>query len=177
MTVFSFVLVAYLAATPVPDGGYILINGSLGIGEWADAGTVLLDPDTEIRFQKDDESLFLAIVFLGPHHTGIDLYLRSLETTRMLHVSTALGEKVLKEKQWSDVAWGQNSWWSANVIGTIVEGGRQQFLEPEAFEFQFDRRELGDDIRLFLHLKRPEKLLPTGASATISEKWVRLKLK
>lgn len=177
MTVFAFVLATCLASVPVPDGRCILLNGLLGVEEWADANVVRLDPDTEIRFQKDDESLFLAVVFLGSRHTGIDLYIQSSAGTRMLHVSTAVGEKVFIKDRWSEITWGQNSWWSANVIGTIVEGGRQRFLEPEAFEFQFDRSDFGDDIRLFIHLKRPEKTLPTGASANLSDKWVRLKLK
>ena len=177
MIIVALIFTACLAAMPVPDGGCILVNGLLGVDEWDDASSVRLDPDTEIRFQKDGKNLFLAIVFLGPHHTGIDLYLQSHGDTRMLHVSTAVGEKVLKDSQWSDITWGQNSWWSANVIGTIVEEGRQKFLKPEAFEFQFDRREFGDDIRLFIHLKRPEKLLPAGASAADSEKWMKLGLK
>ena len=176
MLVVAYVLSATLAATPVPDGGYILINGSPGAEEWVDAGTMLLDPDTEIRFHKDDKSFFLAIVFLGPRHTGVDLYIQSRGNTRMLHVSSALGEKTLEDGQWSNFAWGQNSWWSANVIESIYEEGRQRFLEPAAFEFQIDRIELGADIDLFIHLKRPEKLLPPGGSVAAIEGWLRLGL-
>jgi hypothetical protein len=172
----NIILVVSLVATSVPNGRCILLNGSLGIGEWAESGTLRLDTDTEIRFHKNDESLFLAIVFVGPRHTGVDLYIHFDEGTRMLHVSSALGEKIFEENHWSDFKWGQNDWWSANQIGSIYEGGRQRFLEPEAFEFQIDRRELGANISLFIHLKRPEKLLPTGASAEGEEGWMQLKL-
>ena len=73
-------------------------------------------------------------------------------------------------------AWGKNTWWSANVVGSIYEEGSMRFLEPGAFEFQIDRKELGQDLRLFLHLKRPEKYLPSGASVFTSEGWLKLDL-
>jgi hypothetical protein len=154
----------------------VLLNGLLGRGEWDRSASVRLDPQTEVRAHKNRENLFVAIVFLGPHHTGVDLYLRSRGRTRMLHVSSALGERALEQGEWSELSWGRNSWWSANVVGTIVEGDRQRFLEPEAFEFQLDRRELGPEVRLFVHLKRPEKLLPAGASEARTEGWLRLTL-
>ena len=176
MLVVALMVSAALAMTPVPDGGYILLNGSLGAEEWADAGNIRLDPSTEIRFQKDDKSFFLAIEFLGPRHTGVDLYIQSHGSTRMLHVSSALGEKTFENDRWPDVAWGQNTWWSANVVESIYEEGSQRFLEPAAFEFQIDRSELGGDIGLFIHLKRPEKLLPPGASVIATEEWLRLVL-
>ncbi len=143
LPVIVLIASAALATTPVPEGDYILINGSLGVEEWTDSGTMRLDADTEIRFHKDDDSLFMAIIFLGPRHTGVDLYVQSQGSIRMLHVSAALGDKILEGSQWSDVTWGKNSWWSANMIGSIYEEGRQRFLEPEAFEFQLDRCEFG----------------------------------
>jgi hypothetical protein len=176
MAILVFALVAALTAVSVPDGGYVLVNGLLGDGEWDGSAGVRLDAETEMRVHKDNESLFLAIVFLGPRHTGVDLYLQSRARTQMLHVSSALGEKVLEKGQWSEFTWGRNFWWSANAIGMIVEGDRQNVLEPEAFEFQIDRRELGSEVLLFVHLKRPEKLLPRGASEAVTDEWVRLRL-
>ncbi|MEW5794924.1 MAG: hypothetical protein AB1772_01060 [Candidatus Zixiibacteriota bacterium] len=176
MTVLALVIATTLTVVSVPDGGCVLVNGFLGDGEWDSSASARLDADTEIRVHKDGSGLFLAIAFQGPRHTGVDLYLRSHERTRMLHVSSALGEKVLDEGRWAEMSWGRNSWWSANVVGTIVEGDRQRFLEPEAFEFQLDRRELGADVYLFVHLKRPEKSLPLGVSQEAPEKWMRLRL-
>ena len=37
--------------------------------------------------------------------------------------------------------------------------------------------ELADGVELFVHLMRPEKTLPPGASETNAEGWVRLSLK
>jgi hypothetical protein len=176
MAILSLMLAVSLVGTSVPNGRCILVNGSLGIGEWTESAALRLDTDTEILFHKDDENLFLAITFRGARHTGVDLYIHSGGGTRMLHVSSALGEKVLEDNRWSDFKWGQNDWWSANQIGSIYEEGQRRFLEPEVFEFQIDRRGLGANIRLFIHLKRPEKLLPSGASAEDKEEWIRLKL-
>jgi hypothetical protein len=176
MTIAALILAATLTGISVPDGGCVLVNGFVDADEWHSSASVRLDQDTEIRVHKDGDNLFLAIVFLGPRHTGVDLYLRSGSQTRMLHVSSALGEKVLEKGRWSELSWGRNVWWSANAVGVIAEGDHERVLEPEAFEFQLARRELGSEVFLFVHLKRPEKLLPAGASAETTEGWVRLTL-
>jgi hypothetical protein len=58
----------------------------------------------------------------------------------------------------------------------IFERDHQRVIEPKAFEFQLDRRELGPEVLLLVHLKRPEKLLPKGATETVSEGSLRLLL-
>jgi hypothetical protein len=161
---------------PVPAGRHVLVNGLLGDAEWDSSGVARLDAETELRFHRDGGSLYLAVVFLGPRHTGVDLYLRSRGATRTLHVSSALGERTRQDDGWSATVWGRNFWWTANPIGSIVEDGRQRWLEPEAFEFQIDRRELGGEAALFVHLKRPEKLLPAGATAGDEAGWLSLRL-
>jgi hypothetical protein len=170
------VLLSALATVPVPDGKYILVNGMVGPREWDGAACVRLDAETEIRAMKDPGSLFLAVVFKGPHHTGIDLYLRSASKVRMLHVSSALGERSMHAGSWSDIEWGRNHWWTANAIGMVSEEGGSRWLEPEAFEFQLARDQLGLDAELFVHLKRPEKKLPPGASAGNADGWLHLVL-
>lgn len=171
----TVLLAAILAVHSVPDGKCVLVNGLLGPEEWNDSATVRLDGTTELRVHKDEDHLFLAVAFLGPRHTGIDLYLKSNDRTRMLHVSSALGEKERSGKDWSDYEWGSNTWWAANTIGSIIEDGKKRSLAPEAFEFQIDRRALGPEIRLYIHLKRPEKLLPKGASKGDEGNWLLLK--
>jgi hypothetical protein len=169
-------LAVSLAVTPVPDGKNILVNGIPGEGEWSESGCINLDNETELRFHKDDGNFYLGIIFLGPHHSGIDLYIDSGGVVRMIHVSSALGEKVLENGDWSDYTWGRNSWWTANQIGSIWEDGKTRFLEPQCFEFQLDRHGLGTDIRLYIHLKRPEKSFPEGASPETRDGWIGLSL-
>ena len=176
MTPQALALVAALATLFVPDGRYVLVNGLLEKGEWDASASSLVDPQTEIRVHKDRRNVFLAIVFKGPRHTGVDLYVKSRGRTRMLHVSSALGERTFENGRWSDFTWGRNSWWTANAVGMVAEEGGRRILEPEAFEFQLDRREFGKSAQVYLHLKRPEKRLPTGASEEADDRWARLVL-
>ncbi len=171
----TLIMLAALAAVPVPDGNYVLVNGTIGPGEWDRARAVALDAETELRVMKDRRSLFLAIVFKGARHTGVDLYVRSGGRVRLLHVSSALGEKDLTAGEEAEVAW-RNDWWTANGIGSVFEDGKMRWLEPEAFEFQLARIRLQTVIDLFIHLKRPEKRLPTGAVLEKPEGWLRLGL-
>ena len=170
------ILAITLAPLSVPEGRYILVNGMLSAGEWDASASIRLDPETEIKAKKDRESLFLAVVFKGPRHTGVDLYLKSAGKVRMLHVSSALGEREFREGQWSEVKWGRNHWWAANPIGLVSEEGKQRVIEPEAFEFQLARAQLGRDVEIYLHLKRPEKRFPAGASQDATDRWLRLTL-
>jgi len=146
-----------LGAVVRTKGRYILVNGMISNGEWDRAASIQLDPETQIRAKMDRESLFLAIVFEGPRHTGVDLYLKSAGKLRLLHISSATGQKEFRDGQWSEMKWGRNHWGTANIIGHIVKEGKTSPLEPEAFEFQLARAELGRDVEVYLHLKRPEK--------------------
>jgi len=173
---FIVMLAAVLAVTSIPDGGCVMVNGLMGEGEWDSSLAVELDTTTVMHVHKNAGYLFLALEFLGPRHTGIDLFLESGGRMRMLHVSSALGEKSFEDGQWTDFSWGSNTSWTANVIGSIYEDGKTRFLEPDAFEFQIDRRELGGDCALFIRLKRPGKVLPEGASEAGRDTWIRLEL-
>jgi hypothetical protein len=172
-----FVLSILMATATIPDGSCVLINGLVGEDEWERSASILLDAETELRVHKDPERLFLGVLFKGPRHTGIDLYLKAEGGTRMLHVSSALGDRMMQHGEWSEIVWGRNSWWTANPIGSIVEEGKQRFLEPQAFEFQIDRAALGDSVRVFIHLKRPEKRLPPEASEDREDGWLLLDLR
>ena len=176
----TFLLAAAPAAPPpaVPSGRYVLINGLLAPSEWDDALAVPLDPETELRIKQDDRSVFLALVFKGPRHTGLDLYWSTGGPSEMFHVSSALGERHRKSGTWSEMEWGTNRLWTANPVGLISGGGGQQVLAPEAFELQIDKARLaGLDLRLFVHLKRPEKTLPAGATPEKPGSWLAVPLR
>jgi hypothetical protein len=170
-------LLAALSSVRVPDGRYVLVNGVIGENEWKDALSVSLDSETELLAKKDARNLFLAIAFKGPRHTGVDLYIRCRDGVRMLHVSSALGEARCLAGQKTEISWSLPRWWSANAIGVINVDGRSQFLEPDAFEFQIARSELGVEANIYIHLKRPEKHVPPGAGESTEDNWLRLRLK
>jgi hypothetical protein len=179
-TLLAYLLTAAPASPPpaVPAGRYVLVNGFLAPGEWDDALAVPLDAETELRIKQDDRSVFLALVFKGPRHTGLDLYWSAGGPPEMFHVSSALGERHGKGGTWSEMEWGTNRLWTANPIGLISGDGGQQILQPEAFELQIDKARLGGlDLRLFVHLKRPEKTLPAGATPEKPESWLAVPLR
>lgn len=174
--ILPLLIAAALAPILVPGGRYVLVNGLLGKGEWQSSVSIPLDEQTELRAQKDSSSLFLAIVFKGPRHTGLDLHVKCRDDVRMLHVSSSLSECVFRGGAWSDTVWGRNQWWTANPVCVVFENDKQRVVEPEAFEFQLDRLQLGREVALYFHLKRPEKRLPTDASPDSTDQWVRLTL-
>jgi len=62
-------------------------------------------------------------------------------------------------------------------VSLVSEAGKQRAIGPEAFEFQLARAQLGRDVEVYLHLKRPEKKFPVGASQDATDRWLRLTLK
>lgn len=70
----TFLLAAVLTLLSVPDGGCVMVNGLIGEGEYGNSLAVDLDQDTRLHVHKDPDSLYMAIEFLGPRHTRIDLF-------------------------------------------------------------------------------------------------------
>ena len=169
-------LLAALAPIAVPAGPYVMVNGSLGPGEWRSCVRIPLDASTELWAQRDARSLFIAVVSRDTSHTGLDLHVRCRDGLHLLHVSSALGEGVFRGGTWSALEWGHNRWWTASPVCVIVTDGAQHVEPPEAFEFQLERSRLGRETALYVHLKRPERRFPAGASPDDPERWVRLTL-
>lgn len=63
---------AEVRAVAVPRGAHVLVNGSFGPGEWADAAAVPLDAMHELLVKQDDRYVYVGIRFLGPRHTGLE---------------------------------------------------------------------------------------------------------
>jgi hypothetical protein len=154
----------------------VLINGMLGEGEWAGATQTQLGRDTNLAVKRDHEFLYIALFSPLRRHTGLDLYLADADGPRIrLHVSGALGEASFLRGGWEELRWGENRQWTANMIGGVVETGVTRFLAPEAFEFQIHLDMLGaEPWRCFVHLKRPELILPEGASVDHPDSWALL---
>lgn len=156
----------------------MLINGMLGGGEWDHAAEVNLGWDTRLLLKEDGLYLYLAVFSPSRRHTGLDLYLADADGPRIrLHVSEALGDAPFLDGRWGEMRWGENRGWTANMIGGVVEEGVTRFLAPEAFEFQIDLELLGPEPwYAFVHLKRPELMLPEAASLEDPHSWAVLDL-
>ena len=125
------------------------------------------------RFKQDNIYLYFGIEFLNTMHTGVDLYIaESSEHVKMLHISSALGEKEFTDGVWSDYAWGENFLWVGNSIGMIWDGEKNVTLPLEGFEFQINKSLFPASRWYFMiHLKRPELFVPDDADNTDIEQW------
>jgi hypothetical protein len=158
------------------DATPVLINGQFGPGEWDEGGVLTVEGRLRITVSQDRYFVYLGIRFLRDMHTGIDLYVAAPgRAAKKLHVSAAIGEAEQVSGVWGEIQWGKNSLWSANSIGLIAEGGKQEVVPLEGFEFQISKAMLaGQTWRLFLHLKRPELKYPEGATADDAAGWIEV---
>lgn len=180
--IFLLLLCTNLYSQPdslkVSSGKCILPNGIFASSEWDDAAELTISDELILFLKQDDQYFYLGIKFINEIHTGIDLYIAdSGGNMKMLHVSSALGEKEFTNGQWSDFIWGENNLWTANSIGMISENGKTKFLEPDGFEFQIDKTFFLDKKWfLMIHLKRPELIYPQNATNESKLNWFKVTL-
>ncbi|KPL06332.1 hypothetical protein AMJ86_08805 [bacterium SM23_57] len=154
-------------------GKHILPNGKFSDNEWEDATKTPVSDNLNLYFKQDNTYLYFAIKFLDTMHTGVDLYLaESSEKGKMLHISSALGEKEFMDGVWSDYTWGENLLWVGNSIGMVWDGEKNVTLPLDGFEFQIHKSMFPASRWYFMiHLKRPKLLIPEDADNTDIEKW------
>jgi hypothetical protein len=161
----------------VARGTHVLVNGYFAQGEWSDATAVNLDGNHKLMVKQDDRYLYLAIEFLQQKHSGLDLALASPPGEPLgLHVSSALGTRTYRSEGWTDYDWRAEQW-SANVVGTISDGGKMRVLEPDGFEVQINRSLLGgSELFVRIELKRPAVIFPADSRDGDTAGWIRLVL-
>ena len=173
--------VAAVKTKTAPFGSGIMANGKNGPQEWQfrDVLRFVTDNRLDIRVKQSNFYVYIAIIDLDTTHTGIDLYIENPDSSRkLLHISTACGEKDFKDGQWSDFRWGENTLWSGNVVQSIVSDGKTEFLAPDIFEFQISKQLItGKEFKMMIDLKRPGKTGPADASPDDSENWLVAKLR
>ena len=160
-------------------GKNIMPNGKFAEFEWNDAAVISANGNFDILIKQDNTYLYFAIEFKDVMYTGLDLYLAESSLSRkMLHVSSALGERDFQNGNWLDSVWGENYLWMANPVGLVKQSnGEQGILELEGFEFQIDKSIFQTDFWYFLiHLKRPEQTYPSDANPKNIDTWQTMKL-
>jgi hypothetical protein len=164
----------------VPYGPGILPNGFIGDNEWQSPGTARheMDQGVILYLSQDTNYIYLGIHSADTQHTGIDLYVKSDKSCRMrLHISSACGQSQRCDSDFSDLEFGENRLWASNVVESIYEDGKTKFLDPDIFEYQIDKAMLpGKSLQMMIHLKRPEKIVPTGADPESLEGWYQFRL-
>ena len=160
-------------------GKNIMPNGKFADYEWNDAASISTDRNFDILIKQDNTYLYFAIKFKDVMHTGLDLYLAESSLSRkMLHVSSALGERDFQNGEWLDSVWGENYLWMANPVGLVKQTtGEQGVLELDGFEFQIDKSIFRTDFWYFMiHLKRPDRIYPSDAEPKNIDTWQTIKL-
>jgi hypothetical protein len=176
-SIFVFI-VSSCTTIEIPHSNTILPNGKFAQGEWDNAAETVLNESVVLFTKQDSEYYYIGFKFTKDMHTGIDLYLADSDDNRkMLHVSSALGEKDYSDGEWSEYRWGENVDWVANSIGMIWDGEKSVSLEPEGFEFQVRKSLLpGDKWTFRIHLKRPELIYPEDNTNQNTDAWSILNL-
>ncbi|MCP4631795.1 MAG: hypothetical protein GY855_02635 [candidate division Zixibacteria bacterium] len=175
--VFVFLVLSISACTSLNNhDNSILPNGKFAEGEWDGAVETKLNENVVLLTRQDCEYYYVGFKFTKDMHTGIDLYLVDSDNNRkMLHVSSALGEKDFSGGEWSEYRWGENIDWVANSIGMIWDGEKNVSLKPEGFEFQIRKKVLpGDKWSFRIHLKRPTLIYPEDSTIEDIKGWQTL---
>ncbi len=131
-----------VADISVPRGTHVLIDGKLGLGEWADARRVAASDSTVIYLKRDAKYLYVA-VRPAAGAFGVDLYFDRGDPGAILdlHASAKLGEREGTFGQWPEWSWWNNRSWAANVVRVATFEPRE-FLTDEVKEYQIDLRRL-----------------------------------
>jgi hypothetical protein len=168
------------AETTVPWASGFLPNGFMGPGEWADprAAEIDLGGGVLIHASQDSLNVYLGVRSADTTHTGLDLYLSLGEVSRvMLHVSSALAERRSLDSGWSDIVFGENDQWTANVVPFFWADGEQKTIAPEVFEFQIRKTLLQTtSFRAMVQFKRPERVAPPDADPDEPATWREIDL-
>ena len=153
-------LVSTISATEVefvPYGGTVMVDGMKTEKTWIYPASFETGLSNRVAMWliQDSGFVYICLKDLDTTHTGIDLYLDDMNgNRRLLHVSTALGEKKWQDSSWSDFEWGANSFWTANVIQSIYRDGKMEYLAPECFEFQISKAYFpARTFKIMVHLK------------------------
>jgi hypothetical protein len=154
-----------------------MTNGFFGSEEWDDALHIDLGGDIDLFAKQDLSYLYIGIRTGKVVHTGLDLYLAASEEMQtLLHVSSALAQ-ASHNQEWSDWLWEQNNSWVSNKIGLYHDGSNQCSSEPEGFEFQIHKDMIQSNvIHLALHLKRPEREIPSARDREAFINWIQLRI-
>lgn len=162
----------------IPYGAGILPNGFVGEEEWADAARVELGNDVVLYMSQDSQYIYIGIRSTDTTHTGIDLYFQTDRSCQYrLHISSAHGQSEKCDTAWTVMDYCENRRWASNIVESIFVEGKTEYIAPEVFEYQVEKSLVpGSDLRLMIHLKRPEKIVPRGATVDWTGEWFTIRI-
>jgi len=169
--------------------GVVMINGYFHQGEWSypPVFKYCTENGVDIRIQHDSLYIYIGLNDYAPwitgsdidtNHTGVDLYIDDTKgNIRLLHISSALGEKVFSDGVWSDMNMAEHFDWTGSMIQSIYVDNKQKYVGPDNFEFQISKKLLPEkSFKMMIQYKRPGKIAPPDASTDSSESWMTFNL-
>lgn len=130
---------AQITSVKVPRGKPILIDSEITENEWADAETLVVET-AKLHFKQSGEFVFIAIDAPNQESLTCDAYLSTGGEIYNLHVSAMLGERILKNGEFTSWDWWNNQGWTANASRILNTVEPKRFLPSQAIEFQISRR-------------------------------------
>jgi hypothetical protein len=141
----------------------------------------------DIRIQHDSQYIYIGLNDYAPwitstdidtNHTGIDLYVDDTKgNMRLLHISSALGEKQFIDGKWSGMNMAEHFDWTGCIVQSIFVDNKNQYVAPKNFEFQINKKILPENsFRMMIKYKRPGKIAPPDANPDSSSTWLTFQL-
>ncbi|MDX1538729.1 hypothetical protein [Arsukibacterium sp.] len=166
-----------------------LFDGRCDNDEWKSATKIDLAAEISVYLMHTSDSLFVCAKGKPEDYTVIDIYIENAETGQLhnLHASAQLGERLLKNKEWSaSEFWDLKDWggfWVPYAGNEDTENGtRTKFLEGSHREIQILRRKfLGNSWNMMIGVSAvyhegeygAEFFYPDGAMDTDVSTWRR----
>lgn len=162
----------------IPYGQPPILNGLNNDNEWNDRNCFTKTvSDIKVSIFQDSLYLYIALTDKESNHTGIDLYLDNLsDPIKMLHISSAQATRELKNKEWVDLKWGGQVFWTSNLSQSYISGGEKIFELTPMYEFQIRKSFFKkNSFKLNCNFKRPDKWLIKPGDNISSKNWLEIK--
>ena len=113
------------ASLKVLQGKMILLDSQKSTDEWTDAQTIVASDAVKLYFKQAGEFVLLAIDAPAQPYLWADVYLATGGEIYNLHASAMLGERILRNGEFTDWDWWNNKSWSANA-GRILNSQKER---------------------------------------------------
>ncbi len=168
----------------VPKGtDLVMIDGKLGKNEWKGAATLPLGNLASVHVKHSADYVWIAVECLTCTDFALDLYVQPEDGEIYdLHSSAKLGERQLRDGNWSDQwEWWNNNAWVANW-SRVDSFQDKTFVNQQVREFQISRERFdGSTWRVMFELLLPDEpkwrtiRYPQKAINNVTKDWIVLR--
>ena len=162
----------------VPRRKPIMIDSQMTENEWTDAKSITVSDEVKLHFKQSGEYVFICIDAPKQPYLTTDIYLATDDKIYNLHVSAMLGERILKDGEFTAWDWWNNKGWTANASRILNTVEPKRFLPSAAIEFQISRRRFaGEKWLMKFDVGIPNRTsFPKNTEAKNTADWLMLEL-